>query len=280
MLASKLKERLTSHRLSLRAKLTVSLSAIAVTLLTSSIISVMEYSRMSSYVSTLIANNINSINVAQNLSDLSNSYNLAILAVIGEESTAHLPELHSEAFTAHCDSLKQQLASESLLPLTDSIVYSYAAYMLTTLELEDVILSDFIDSRTWYFERLQPKYNRLHHDIEALSDGVYNDLKKNSMTFERGFYRSIIPGIVAVGIGLLLIMMLLFFILAYYVNPIYKMLRALDDFKSFNKKYSYEFDGDDQLAELNDGIADLATENQQLRRRLTALRSSLNKNQE
>lgn len=275
MLLTKIKNRKAQWRLSMRAKLTLALSSIAVILLISSIISVMEYSRMSTYVSDLMADNINSINVAQRLSELSNTYNLEILAVIGEDSTASLPELRQEEFMAHCDSLKRRMTTVSLLPLADSVLLSFSAYMVTTLELEDVILSDFIDTRSWYFERLQPMYNKLHSDIDKLSTGMYNDLKKNSMTFERGFYRSIIPGIVAVAVGLLLIIMLLFFILAYYVRPLYKMLGALDDYRSSNKKYTYTFDGDDQLSDLNAGITELATENHQLRKRLMSLRSSM-----
>lgn len=273
MLFGKIRNSISSWHLSLKAKLTLSLSAIAVILIVSSVISLMEYKRMSSYVSDLIADNINSINVAQGLSEVCNTYNLEILSVIGDE-TAIIPDFNQEEFMAHCDSLKKNLTSVNLLPLADSVVYSYSAYMLTTLELEDVLLSDFIDSRTWYFERLQPKFNRLRNDIDNLSAGMYNDLKKNSMTFQRGFYRSIIPGIVAVLVGLLLVVLLLFFILAFYVNPIYKMLESLKNYKSYNKKYTYSFEGDDQLSELNSGITDLANENQQLRKRLTALRNS------
>lgn len=273
MFLGKLRNRIAGWHLSLRAKLTLSLSAIAVILVVSSIISLMEYKRMSSYVSGLIADNINSINVAQKLSEVTDRYNLDILSVIGDEQ-ALLPKFNQEEFVARCDSLKKNLTSVSLLPLADSVMYSYAAYMLTTLEFEDVLLSDFIDSRTWYFDRLQPKYNRLRGDIDALSAGMYNDLKKNSMTFERGFYRSIIPGLVAVLAGLILVVLLLFFILAYYVNPIYKMLKALKDYRAYNKKYTYNFEGDDQLSELNSGISDLAGENQQLRKRLSALRNS------
>lgn len=273
MFLGKLRNRMAGWHLSLRAKLTLSLSAIAVILVVSSIISLMEYKRMSSYVSGLIADNINSINVAQKLSEVTDRYNLDILSVIGDEQ-ALLPKFNQEEFVARCDSLKKNLTSVSLLPLADSVMYSYAAYMLTTLEFEDVLLSDFIDSRTWYFDRLQPKYNRLRGDIDALSAGMYNDLKKNSMTFERGFYRSIIPGLVAVLAGLILVVLLLFFILAYYVNPIYKMLKALKDYRAYNKKYTYNFEGDDQLSELNSGISDLAGENQQLRKRLSALRNS------
>ena len=273
MFLGKIRNRLATWRLSLAAKLTLSLSAIAVILVVSSIISLMEYRRMSSYVSGLIADNINSINVAQKLSEVTDKYNLDILSVIGDEQ-ALLPTFNQEEFVSRCDSLKKNLTSVSLLPLADSVMYSYAAYMPTTLEFEDVLLSDFIDSRTWYFDRLQPKFNRLRGDIDALSAGMYNDLKKNSETFERGFYRSIIPGLVAVLAGLILVVLLLFFILAYYVRPINKMLASLGDYRSFGKKYTYNFEGDDQLSELNAGISDLAGENQQLRKRLTALRNS------
>lgn len=273
MFLGKIRNRLATWRLSLAAKLTLSLSAIAVILVVSSIISLMEYRRMSSYVSGLIADNINSINVAQKLSEVTDKYNLDILSVIGDEQ-ALLPTFNQEEFVSRCDSLKKNLTSVSLLPLADSVMYSYAAYMLTTLEFEDVLLSDFIDSRTWYFDRLQPKFNRLRGDIDALSAGMYNDLKKNSETFERGFYRSIIPGLVAVLAGLILVVLLLFFILAYYVRPINKMLASLGDYRSFGKKYTYNFEGDDQLSELNAGISDLAGENQQLRKRLTALRNT------
>ena len=86
--------------------------------------------------------------------------------------------------------------------------------------------------------------------------------------------------IVAVGGGMLLILMLLFFLLTLYVNPIYKMLDGLKNYRTFNKKYSYDFDGDDQLRDLNTGISELIADNQQLRKRLTALRSSINQQQD
>ncbi len=269
----KLSDTIKDKKLSMRAKLTLSLMAIAVTLLISSIISIMEYSRMSHYVSDLMADNIRSINVAQKLSDVSSQYNLDILSVIGDESVNTLPDFHQKEFMNHCDSLRMSLIGDKMMPLTDSVIYAYSAYMLTSLELNDVLLSDFIDTRSWYFERLQPQYRRLNKYIDTLEEAIYADLKKNSETFQRGFYRSIIPGAVAVMVGLLLIFMLLFFLLVYYVNPIYKMLSGLNNYRSFNSKYSYTFDGDDELAELNDGITELTGENQQLRKRLSDMRA-------
>ena len=271
----KFRQRIRNLRLPLRMKITLSLSAIAVILLVSSILSILEYRSMSNYVSDLIADNIESINAAQQLSNVTDAYNLQILTVIGDENDNELPDFNRQAFLDHCDSLHVSLSSINMQHLADSVVYSWSAYMLTSLELPNVILSDFIDTRSWYFERLQPVYNRLHGDIDDLNTAIYKELQKNSATFERGFYRSVIPSAVTVAVGLMLVLLLLFYILTYYVNPIYKMLKGLDSYRSFNTQYNYTFEGDDQLKELNDGITELTEENRQLRRRIKGLRDTL-----
>ena len=137
-----------------------------------------------------------------------------------------------------------------------------------------------MNTRDWYFNELQPKYNALNAAIDDMSEGIYEDLTKNSESYDAGLDRSVVPMIVAVGGGMLLILMLLFFLLTLYVNPIYKMLDGLKNYRTFNKKYSYDFDGDDQLKELNTGISELIADNQQLRKRLTALRNSINQQDE
>lgn len=256
----------------MRGKLIASLLSIAAVLLVSCIISVMEYSRMSDYISGLIADDISSINVANKLSEMSNSYNLEILAAIGDEISSEAPDYDENFFKEHCDLLRSSNAGNVVAPFADAIMYSYSAYMLTAQELNDVMVSDFIDTRSWYFERLQPKFERLTDDIDNLTSAIYQDLQNNSETFESGFYRSVIPGIVAVGVGLLLILMLLFFLLSYYVNPIYKMVDSLKAYKANDKKYNVKIDGDDQIVELNEGIKEIADENQQLRKRITALK--------
>lgn len=256
----------------MRRKFIVSLLSIAMMLLVSCIISVMEYTRMSDYVSGLIADNVNSINVASKLAETSNTYNLDILAVIGDETSLELPGFDENFFRENCESLRASETAGPVKSLADSVMYSYSAYMLTAMELEDVLQSDFIDTRSWYFERLQPKFARLSSDIDNLSSAIYSDLEKNSATFERGFYRSVIPGIVAVGVGLLLIFMLLFFVVTGYVNPVYHMLESLKAYRTNDKKYNYRFEGDDQLSELNEDIAELTSENQQLRKRIETLK--------
>ena len=270
----RLKNWRNSFRLTLKTKMVLSLSAIAVVLIVSGIISIVEYRRMSNYVSDMIAEDINSINVAQKLAAVTDDYNLQILTVIGDDSVNSLPDFDQQGFVSYCDSLRSIFSVENVLPLTDSVLYSYAAYMLTSLELEQVVQSDFIDSRTWYFERLQPSFQRLNGDIDRLSQAMYADLQENSGDFDRGFYRSIIPGIVAVGVGVILVLLLMFFITSFYVNPLNKMLSGLDEYRSMGRRYNYTFEGDDQLAELNEGIMELTEENRQYRRRIKLMKET------
>ena len=269
-----------SIRLSLKTKMVLALSAIVVVLVVSSIISILEYRRMSNYVSEMIAEDINSINVAQRLANVTDNYNLQILTVIGDESLNSLPDFDQKKFVFYCDSLRSSFTEKQMMPITDSVLYSFSAYMLTSLELEQVLQSDFIDSRTWYFERLQPVFNRLRSDIDRLSQAMYDDLQQNSLDFDRGFYRSIVPGFVAVSVGVILVLLLMFFITTYYVDPLNRMLKGLDDYRSIGRKYETPFDGDDQLAELNDGITELAEENRQLRRRIKLMKETQSKTSE
>lgn len=265
--------------MSMRTRLALGLGSIAAMLLLSSIISVLEYRRMSNYVTDLVADNIRNINVAQKLVSMSDEYNLKVLAAIGEEdsTSVSVPYFDRKTFMEQCDGLRTSISSEEAFPLADSVIYAYSAYMLTSLELPGVMASDFINSRDWYFDRLQPRYNRLRSDIEKLTDAAYADLQTNSMTFQDSFYRSIIPGVVSVAAGLVLVLLLLFFLLSYYVKPIYRMLSALENYTQNAQKYMCTFDGNDQLAALNGQIAEVVEENIELRRRVKSLRDEREK---
>ena len=263
-------------RLSIKMKITLALSAIAVVLLMSSVISVLEYRHMSNYVSGMIADDIRNIHVAQRLVDAVDTYNLQVLAVIGDDNLSTLPDFDRTGFLNYCDSLKDGFGAGRVVPMADSVLYAYSAYMLASMELEDVLQSNFIDTRDWYFNRLQPLFGRVRGYLDRLGGEMYAELQQNSEDFDSGFYRSIIPGAVAVGVGILLVFLLMFYILVYYVNPLYRMKDSLGDFIQYRHRYTYTFEGNDQLSDLNTSITDLTEENRQLRRRISTLRDNGN----
>ena len=131
----KVKNWLREFRLSLRLKIVLALSAIAVVLLMSGIISFLEYRHMSNYVSKLISGNVNNIHRTKELVGAVDAYNLDILAVIGDDRLTHVPEFDRAAFLSTCEALKGSLAEANVKELADSGVYAYSAYMLASMEL-------------------------------------------------------------------------------------------------------------------------------------------------
>ena len=204
----------------MKKKLFYSLGSLAMILLLSGVISIIEYRRMSDYVSELIAANIKSINLAQKLSDITEEYNHQMLAVVVQNDISIMPEFDLDYFKAQADSLKNSFTSQTALPMVDSVEVSFDAFMKTSLKFDEVFLADNVDTGEWFFGTLQPCYNNFREDINVLNEAIYNDLQTNSADFDAGFYRSIIPGAVSVCAGLLLVMLLMYFILVYYVKQI------------------------------------------------------------
>ena len=127
-------------------KLFYSLGSLAAILLLSGVISILEYRRMSDYVSELIAANIKSINLAQKLSDITQEYNHQMLAVVVQNDISQIPDFDIDYFKAQADSLKNSIASKHSLPMVDSVEVSFDAFMKTSLKFDEIFLADNVDT--------------------------------------------------------------------------------------------------------------------------------------
>ena len=263
---------MTEVKPSMRRRLIFSLGSVAAILLLSGIISIIEYRRMSDYVSELISSNIKSINLSQRLADMTQEYDVQMLAVVVRNDISLMPEFDLHLFQSQVDSLKSSVTSVTSHPIVDSVATSFDEFMKTSLEFDEVFLADTVNTSEWFFGTLQPTYNEFRKDIDVLNSAIYEELKANSADFDAGFYRSIIPGVVSVGAGLLLIFLLMYFIMANYVNPIYRMSAGVDNYRALGKKYGCAFDGDDQLANINAGLTEIIEENIELKARVRYLR--------
>lgn len=262
---------------SLSRKVFLSLGSIAAILLLSSVISILEYRRMSSYVSDLIAANIKSINLSQKLADLTEEYNHQMLSVVVQNDISKMPEFNLQYFNDQADSLKNSFTSKTALPMVDSVARSFNDFMMTSLKFDEVFLADNVNTGEWFFGTLQPSYNKFRQDMAVLNEMIHAELTRNSADFDAGFYRSVIPGIVAIGAGLLLVFLLLYFIMSNYVRPIYRISDGIDNYMKSGRRHGYVFDGDDQLANINNGVTELIEENIELKNRVKALKEDRNR---
>lgn len=263
----KFKKSSSTFHFGMKAKLTLAISSIVAILLMSSIISILEFRRMSNYVSDRISEDIECINLSTELAVSMDEYNVTILSIVGDADSIVISGLDPAPYLVPTDSIVAGLV-ERRLQYADSLAVAYEEYKQESFQLDSIIVSDFVDSRDWYFTVLQPQYNKFRKCQDKLNMGIHTALHSNSASFDESFYRSIMPGVVSVGVGILLALLLMFFLLVYYVKPLNKMLQGLDSYKRFSHPYNVVFEGDDQLQDLNGNISEVISENSVLKKRI------------
>lgn len=271
-MAFKLFKRREHKKPSIRKKAVFSLGTIAVILVLSGVIAILEYRRMSEYVSEQISSNIKSITLSQQLSDITEEYNHQMLAVVIQNDISMMPDFTNEYFRSFSDALKNSITAEATLPVVEDVEASFDRFIETSQRFDEVFLADTVNTGVWFFGTLQPAYNEFCHGMTKLNAAIHQELQDNSSNFDESFYRSIIPGVVCVGAGLLLVILLMYFTISNYVNPIYRIAEGLNAYKATGKRYGYMMEGEDHLADINSGVIEVIEENIELKHRVKNLK--------
>ncbi len=273
------KKKAKERKSSMRGKMALGLGSIAVVLLLTCIISNFGYSRMRSRVTDLLSRNIECVNTVRELGTMCEEYNMRVLDILeeGAEAEGRVAKFNTELFLERCDSLgvvleRGRISDKETTPgLVDSLKASYWNYMLLSVQLQEEIALEDFDGLEAYFVMLEPQYSKLCENITDVAEAVYERFQGTAEEFREGTYSGMMPVLVAAVVGILLLLLLMFYISVYYVNPVYRMLKNLKNSILAGTKYRYDFEGNDQLSELNEHITDIVEENVDLRRRARVL---------
>lgn len=267
-----------NNTLNLGGKLTAAILSIVAVLGISCLVGVLEFRRMSNYVNSRISENVDGINLASHLNVALDEYNNCMLRAVGglvsgqTDSTGRISLIASESVSFDPTPYKQEmdalivLIQTKDLPNFSTVKASYKLYMEESLNFDS---ANFIVARDWYYNTLQPLYGAVGVNIDAMNKAIQTELQQNSVSFDEGFRRSVMPTLVSLVIAIVMCLLLLFFILSYYVKPLDKMLRGLDAYSASHHPYKNAFDGDDELQRLNTGITELVDENILLRKKIS-----------
>ncbi len=253
----------------IRNKVLLGSVVIGLILFLSGVVAFLEYSRMSKAVSSLIANNIYSVNSARILINVCDKYNQDIFQDITNNITFSTSKnIDNEKFDIIFEELIAHHTTDNERNMSDSVMYAYAAYMQVANEIDNMWIEADSVRRDWYFNRLQPVYNKLSDYLQKLSQISQGALTGNYDSLTDSYYRAVMPGVVAVGAGILLVILFNYFINLFILKPIVKMNIGLRNYKEFGKSYDVSFDyGGDQIQGMNEMIKELVEENKSLKKR-------------
>ena len=149
--------------LGLKKKISLGFVLIGTILLLSSLIAIYELVSMRRTISTVISDNIYSINASRLLLEITDEYNFVLLKGIGEDTTASIPDLATDTrFVNHLNEVKNFFSNEQERKMADSVLYAFTAYMHIMNRAPEVWEGPYIGRRNWYFNDLYPEIGSAH----------------------------------------------------------------------------------------------------------------------
>lgn len=253
----------------IRKKILLGFLVIGIVLLLSGVIAIYEFVRMRNTVYTLVADNIKSINTSNLLLEITDEYNFTLLKSMGEAGAADIPNISEDTrFTDYLQNAMDKYTDIREQNMADSVVYAYTAYIHVMKEAPLVWHGNYQGRRAWYFDRMYPVYMKLRGYIQQLIMLSQKALTENSYNLSDSFYRSLMPCVVSVIVGIVLVILFVYFINFYFISPILKISKGINNYVMNRKSYNVTLDNQDELQELNQNVADLVDTNKKLEKQI------------
>lgn len=192
----------------IRRQISVGFIIIASILFLTSLIAIFEYSRMRRSVTTLMNANIHSISTSRKLMELTDEYNFILLSRVLIDSTINTEEiLYDKRFQEYISTIRNNFTTNSERAIADSLSEAYSRYLSVIGASHDVINLGQEAKNEWYEEELTPVYKDLRKYKKELGSLTQAALLQNTEELQQGYYRGIMPGLVAVGVGIVLVIL-------------------------------------------------------------------------
>ena len=187
----------------------------------------------------------------------SEQFNLALLEMLGEETA---PEDFSnsihDSFVSTLENLPDNFTTEQENRYADSVRFAYAAYMQVVMEAPEIWEQGAAARQEWFFGRVQQYYSYLRNYINDLNSISNAALQANSEMMESTFFRSMMPAVAALIVGLIVILLFNAYLNYYVIKPVSKMGKGVKEFVRFGKDYNITFGSGDNAIEFRYNAAD------------------------
>ena len=258
-------------KLGIKRKVLLGCIVLAIILFFSSLISIFEFTKMNRYVSGVIADNIRSINAARELLSVSEQYNISLmngLVLDNEARPEGISISREEELVSSFENLSRSFVTTEERAAADSVLYAYAAYMQVVSEADKMWENDYTERQHWFFNRLQPVYLKFRGYMMHLTTICQDSLIESSQDIREGTYRSLMPGLVSVLVGMIMVLLFNYYLNYYLINPLLKVTAGIKGYRYHGRDYGVKLDNDDELEKLNEAVGDIVEQNQVYKREL------------
>lgn len=238
----------------IRRKILYGFMILGVLLLFSGIISWFELSRLSRTTTELLEESVRDLELSKNMFEAVNQQNKALLVRVSSPG-ADSRETDSlfRAGRADFDRAFREAEERNIHPRRLQRIAE------AKNEYDRVLREVPFDSLEWYNRNYKIAYYDLALNVKDFMIESQNTIDQNALKLENNAYRAIMPGIITLGIAIIIIFVFYVMIDFYYIRPVLKVKQGLSNYLDAKIPYNVQVEGRDEIKELSDQIATLVT---------------------
>ncbi|MCD7962785.1 MAG: hypothetical protein LUF90_04365 [Rikenellaceae bacterium] len=136
---------------------------------------------------------------------------------------------------------------------TDRVIASKNSYDIVANDITDTVYSNI----EWIEEIYRSSYYDLNISIKNLILSTNNSVDNTARILRNNAYRAIMPGIITLGIAIIIIVVFFGLIDLYYIKPVLKMTRSLEAYIKQRVPFKPKVEGTDEIKDLRTYIEEL-----------------------
>lgn len=221
----------------------------------SGLISFFELSKLSKSTQRIMDASVNDVEISKRMLDATQEQNSTLLQMVRGESGISGTELDAakEKFeAAFTDAVAAHKGAERL----QDIAVAWENYN----SIVDQTLSDSTykrDNTAWFSDIYRTSYYDLTLSIKNFMISTQHTFESNAGQLRNNAYRAIMPGIITLGIAIIIIFVFYALIDLYYIKPVLKITRSLGNYLHFKMPFNVKVEGQDEILQLKEYVNEL-----------------------
>ncbi len=242
-----------TNGMGIRRKITISFTSLAALLLLSWVVTVFELRRLDVETEALFDSSAKNMELARQMLDALEGQSAAVIRLnFGE--TAGLDSVFSASDAQINELLEKATVTVRDRNEMDAIYSSYSAYRKEIAMLQDKSVARGV---WWFVNVYEPAYSGLLATIKDYMIASQQTMQRKASDLGSTAYRAVTPGMLALVVGIVILMMFLYLIDHYFARPVVAINKSLKGYVANRIPFKVKVEGRDEVAQLKEQIEDL-----------------------
>lgn len=239
---------------SIRKRISSGFIALSVVLFCAIVINVFEITRLRSSTKEIIAEGIESTNYASQMLNALQKQNRAVLNMVLTGQTTTSDDYYEGVYELRSVIVEamEHNPSSTLLPTINT-----ANELYHNIVEQHTLSEGLSDDRAWFMENYVEAYYALDSAIKSYMTSPKNSVAMRMSRLESNIYKTITPSVLTLLVALLILLLFFFFIDTYYIKPVKRISKSLDNYTKSRVPYQVKIDEKSELSSLSDNIAEI-----------------------